>query len=123
VTRQGGEATGYWFMNVGEDAGGGRSWDDCRRYGFLSAGGTEQYQQYARTLRVRDKVFAYLSGHGYVGLGEVVAEAVPYREFVPDGEQRPSASAAGHDSVFARRLDRIDNKDANWTFTRFQSEP
>lgn len=71
VARQSGESTGYWFMYVGEDAGDGRSWEDCRRYGFLSAGGTEQYQQYARTLRVGDRVFAYLSGHGYVGVGEV----------------------------------------------------
>ena len=30
-------------------------------------------------------VFAYLSGHGYVGLGEVLAEAVPFKDFVPDG--------------------------------------
>lgn len=86
VARQSGEATGYWFMNVGEDEKGGRSWEDCRRYGFLSSGGTEQHQQHARALRVGDRVFAYLSGHGYVGVGNVIADAVPQKEFVPAGQ-------------------------------------
>lgn len=86
VARQSGEATGYWFMNVGEDETGGRSWEDCRRYGFLSSGGTEQHQQHARALRVGDKVFAYLSSHGYVGVGEVTADAVPQKDFIPVGE-------------------------------------
>lgn len=31
-------------------------------------------------------MFAYLSGHGYVGLGEVIAEAVPQQDFVPPGQ-------------------------------------
>ena len=89
VTRQTGGATGYWYMNVGEDAQGARSWDDCKTYGFIGSGGTEQHQQYAKGLRVGDKVFAYLSGHGYVGLGEVIAEAVPQKDFVPANAQQP----------------------------------
>ena len=38
-----GEWTGYWFVNVGE--GEGRSWEDCVRYGFISAGGDERAQR------------------------------------------------------------------------------
>ena len=86
VARESGEPTGYWFMNTGEDGSSdGRSWDDCKTYGFLSAGGNQQYQSYVRTLKAGNKVFAYLSGHGYVGLGEVTAEAVPQKDFVPAG--------------------------------------
>ena len=88
VARESGEATGYWFMNTGEDSSEGRSWEDCRTYGFLSSGGNEQYQSYVRTLKPGDKVFAYLSGHGYVGLAEVLTEAVPQKDFIPPGHTR-----------------------------------
>ena len=30
-----------------------------------------------------------MSRHGYVGLGEVTAEAVPFNDFIPDGENQP----------------------------------
>lgn len=88
AARDSGEPTGYFFMNTGDDGSNdGRSWEDCRKYGFMRAGGNEYYQSGVRSLKVGDKVFAYLSGHGYVGLGEVVAEAVPEVDFVPPGQQ------------------------------------
>lgn len=77
--------TGYWFLNTGDGSNDSRSWEDCKKYGFMLAGGGPKYIGFARRLKVGDKVFAYLSGHGYVGLGEVVAEAVPFKDFVPDG--------------------------------------
>lgn len=87
AARDSGEPTGYFFMNTGDDGSNdGRSWEDCRKYGFMRAGGNEYYQSGVRSLKVGDKVFAYLSGHGYVGLGEVVAEAVPEIDFVPSGQ-------------------------------------
>jgi uncharacterized protein len=67
------------FFNVGEAEH--RSRDDCRTHGFLSAGYGARYKQQACQLQKGDVVAAYLSGHGYVGLGRVVAEAVPAREF------------------------------------------
>jgi hypothetical protein len=89
VARESGEPTGYWFMNTGERGGNvGRSWEDCKKYGFMSAGGGEEYQGFVRSLKVGNKVFAYLSGHGYVGLGEVIAEAVPQEVFVPPGQSK-----------------------------------
>lgn len=88
VARQRGEDTGYWFMNTGEGDGNGRSWEDCRRYGFLSAGGGPTWQAYAKALQTGDKVFAYLSGHGYVGLGEVTSTAVPFADFIPAGQSK-----------------------------------
>ncbi len=81
--------TGFWFMNTGDSPNNtpeeSRTWEDCKKYGFMVAGGGPKYIGFARRLKVRDKVFAYLSGHGYVGLGEVLAEAVPFKDFVPDG--------------------------------------
>jgi uncharacterized protein len=68
------------FFNVGE-FGTHRSWDDCLIHEFLSAGYGSRYKRAAQQLQKGDVVAAYLSRHGYVGLGQVVAEAVPAREF------------------------------------------
>ena len=67
------------FFNVGEFEH--RSWDDCRTYGFLSAGYGLKYANQARQLHVGDVVVAYLSKYGYVEIGRVTAEAVPARDF------------------------------------------
>jgi hypothetical protein len=82
--------TGYWFMNTGDSGpDGGRAWEDSRKYGFMQAGGGRRYIEAVKKLKVGDKVFAYLSGHGYVGLAEVTAEAVPFKDFIPTGQDKP----------------------------------
>ena len=68
------------FFNVGEYKDY-RSWEDCRTFGFLSAGFGLKYKAQANKLRVGDLVAAYVSGHGYVGVGLIENEAVPAREF------------------------------------------
>jgi serine/threonine protein kinase len=74
---------GFWFVNVGESDW--RNWDDCRKYGFLSAGWGEQYSGAMKKLRPGDRVFAYMKGLGYVGYGEVGSAAVMARDFTPAG--------------------------------------
>jgi len=89
VAARGGEDTGYWFMNTGDSGNPtARSWEACRKYGFMAAGGGRKWSEPMKQLKVGDKLFAYLSRHGYVGLGEVTAEAKPFNEFVPDGETK-----------------------------------
>ena len=80
--------SGYWFVNVGEDEGDYRNWDDNRRYGYVGAGQGEKYSRPLQHLRPGDKMFAYMRGLGYVGYGEVTQPAVPIRDFVPDGQQQ-----------------------------------
>lgn len=75
---------GQWFVNVGE--GPHRNWDDNREYGFLSAGGGEQYSGPLRKLSVGDNIYAYMKGLGYVGFGEVTKAAVPISDFTVDGK-------------------------------------
>lgn len=70
---------GIYFFNVGE--GKDRNWDDCRTYGFLSEGHGAKFAKQARKLHAGDIVAAYLSGFGYVGIGRVISEAVPVRDF------------------------------------------
>jgi len=76
--------SGFWYFNVGE--GDNRNWEDCRKYGFMSAGQGPRWKKATKRLKVNDKVFAYLNGHGYVGLGVVKAEAVRLGDFYIDKE-------------------------------------
>lgn len=75
--------SGYYFVNVGESQH--RNWDDCRKYGFLSAGQGEKYGKPMKKLKLGDLVFAYMKGIGYVGFGSVTTNAAMVRDFSPDG--------------------------------------
>jgi hypothetical protein len=68
-----------YYVNVGE--GWSRNWDDCRRYGFLSAGQGVQWSEPMKTLSKGDLVVAYLKGKGYVGIGIVKEKAVSASHF------------------------------------------
>lgn len=89
AVREGRIDTGYLFMNTGDDTNEGRSWEDCRKYGFMLAGGGERWINFAKKLKVGDKVFAYKTEYGFVGLGVVTKEAVPFKDFVPEGQTKP----------------------------------
>jgi len=75
--------SGYYFVNVGESEH--RNWDDCRKYGFLTAGQGEKAGKAMKKLNPGDLVFAYMKGLGYVGHGVVTKQAVMVRDFIPDG--------------------------------------
>lgn len=70
---------GVYYVNVGE--GPHRSWDDCRKYGFLSAGQGKIYSDPLTTLEKGDVVVAYLKSYGFVGIGKVVDKAIPVNDF------------------------------------------
>lgn len=72
--------TGCLYANVGE--GAHRNWDDCREYGFLSAGQGRLYSDAIKRLKPGDRVFAYMKGLGYVGFGEVETEPMMAGDFV-----------------------------------------
>ena len=78
-----------WYVTFGEESGI-RSWDDARRYGFVSAGGGEWYSRSLRALPVGGRVFVYLPKIGYVAVGMVTGPAAPFDDAVltVDGESR-----------------------------------
>ncbi len=78
--------TGVWYVNIGKQFS--RSWEDRRNYGFVSAGGGEPYSRPLTRLKLGDRLFAYATGHGYIGYGEVVQERTLATEFVPQGESK-----------------------------------
>lgn len=75
-----GKWTGYYYVNVGE--GAHRNWEDCRRYGFVAAGGGRKWSDPLQKLQPGNKIYAYQKRNGYVGLGEVVSTAVPAKNFI-----------------------------------------
>jgi hypothetical protein len=76
--------SGYWYVNA--DDCSSRSWDDCRRCGFLGAGGGTKYSDQLKRLSVGDRVFVYQKKSGYVGYGVVTKSSEPAREFMVDGK-------------------------------------
>ena len=82
-----------WHVNVGvinaklaREYDGNRSWEDCRKYGMVSAGQAPKYSKWLQPLAVGDHIYAYLSGHGYVGTGYVTETAKMARDVVlPEG--------------------------------------
>ena len=77
---------GEFYVSYGR----GRSWDDARRYGYISGGGGSWYSQTLRMLTPGDRVWVKIPRTGYVGVGCVVAPVQFMRELrvsTPEGER------------------------------------
>ena len=55
-------------------------WSIARKYGLLNAGGGSWYWKPLRNLTPGKRVFAYVAGAGYVGVGQVTDEMMPARD-------------------------------------------
>lgn len=64
-----GEYYANFFEAKGEGPGGQklRSWDDARKYGFLSAGGARRYWHPLLGLTPGDRVWVKMPGCGFIG--------------------------------------------------------
>ncbi len=81
-----------WYINFGEESGV-RDWDDAREFGFVSAGGGPWYSGTMRSVPVGARVFVCIPSKGYVGVGEVIGEAMTSTDAVVerDGQMVPFA--------------------------------
>lgn len=71
------------YFNVGD--GEHRSWEDNVKYCYLGAGQAKAFRDAIRRLHPGDIVVARLNKAGYVGVGRVMSEATPARDFrVPE---------------------------------------
>ncbi|MBV2356445.1 DUF91 domain-containing protein [Streptomyces sp. J2-1] len=70
-----------WYVSFGDEPGG-RSWEDARQYGFVSAGGGEWFSRTIRSLPVGARLFTHIPKVGYVGVGTVSGEPRPFDEAV-----------------------------------------
>jgi hypothetical protein len=58
-----------------------RVWDDAIRYGFISAGGGRRHVAGLLKLQPGNRVWIYIPGKGYVGVGKVIEPAQPFKNF------------------------------------------
>lgn len=79
---------GIFYVNVGE--GETRCWEDCKNFGFLSAGQAPKWSEPLRTLNPGDIVVAYLKTKGYVGIGRVIEKAKRALDFKFEGKSLKS---------------------------------
>lgn len=72
-------------------AGETHRWSVAEKYGLLNAGGGSRYWKPLRHLTPGKRVFAYVAGSGYVGVGHVTGEMIPARDaqVEVDGLRRP----------------------------------
>lgn len=73
-----------FFVAIGENEN--RNWEDMRRFGVVSAGHGEKYRRAVSNLFEGARVFAAIPGTGYVGVGEVVAQAVAVNDFTVEND-------------------------------------
>jgi len=85
-----------WYVSFGGD----RSWEDARRFSFVSAGGGKFYTQTIRSLPVGARIWVNVPGTGFVGVGTVQGPAQRFEhaavtvgnELVPLASQRLTGS-------------------------------
>ncbi|MDF2991416.1 MAG: hypothetical protein K0S37_1930 [Microbacterium sp.] len=99
-----------WYVSFGGD----RSWDDARRYGFVSAGGGKFYTQTIRALPEGARVWVYIPQTGYVGVGTVAGPATRFNDarVLVDGGSVPLATEPLVGSYSHR--DAVNDDDNEW---------
>ncbi|MHB1731444.1 MAG: nuclease, partial [Leptospirillum sp.] len=69
----------YYVSFGGNDKN--RDWEEAIKYGFISAGGGAWYSDTLKMLAPGDRIWVYIPGTGYVGVGKVISPAVPVENF------------------------------------------
>lgn len=101
---------GEFYANYG---GEHRSWDDARKYGFISAGGRDWFSRTLRLLQPGGRVWVNRPGMGYVGVAEVLGAPVPATDFqveTPQGSRLylDVGEISEHLASYARQPDRME---------------
>jgi Endonuclease NucS C-terminal domain len=70
---------GEYYVSFG--TGEARTWEDARKFGFVSAGGGSWYTQTLKLLSPGDRIWVKDPGVGYLGVGRVVDPVVSVKDF------------------------------------------
>lgn len=70
---------GEFYVSFGDATS--RSWEDARRYGYISGGGGLWFSQTLKMLSPGDRVWVNIPKKGYVGVGEVIEGVQPAKDF------------------------------------------
>jgi hypothetical protein len=71
---------GEYYVSFGESKD--RSWDDARKFGFVSAGGGSWYSNTLKLLKQNDRIWVKAPGSGFVGVGRVKGPAEAATDFM-----------------------------------------
>ncbi|WP_246410407.1 endonuclease NucS domain-containing protein [Granulicella aggregans] len=110
-----------FYVAFGEDQH--RNWQDAVKFGFVSAGGGTHYSGRLRNLFVGARIFAYIPGRGYVGVGVVTGGVLSLNEFrvERDGEEVPLLEAGANGKYLAEYANDPDMSEyfvpVQWTTT------
>ena len=80
---------GEFYVCFGANAKN-RDWEEARRYGFISAGGGRWYTKSLEKLHEGARIWVYIPGTGYVGVGRILEKSVPVSEFLIDDDHGKS---------------------------------
>ena len=110
-----------FYVALGRSGQGDERWVIAREYGFLNAGGGRRYWKPLQNLKRGHRVFAYVPGEGYVGIGEVVGEMMLARDAkvevagehrslleVPEASPRMKEEMRSADLDLAMRVVQVD---------------
>lgn len=117
---------GEYYANFGVHAT--RSWEDARKYGFISAGGTSWFTRTLNLLEPGARIWVNRPGVGYVGVGIVESAPIPSREFVVQTKDGPkpylevSKVRAGLEELLAKPGMDEQFVKVRWLHTRPDSE-
>ena len=78
-----------FYVILGRAEPGDPHWPIAHKYGFGNAGGGSWYWKPLRNLEPGHRVFAYVSGAGYVGIGHITGTVIPARDADVEIEGRP----------------------------------
>jgi len=78
-----------FYVILGRAEPGDPRWPIAHKYGFGNAGGGSWYWTPLRNLEPGHRVFAYVSGAGYVGIGRVTGKVIPARDAEIEGRPQP----------------------------------
>ncbi|MBL9163314.1 MAG: hypothetical protein JNL18_11315 [Planctomycetaceae bacterium] len=79
---------GEFYVSFGGDC----TWEDARKFGFVSAGGGSWYTQTLKLLSPNDRIWVKIPGSGYVGVGIVTESVQSLKDFTVPTEagERPA---------------------------------
>lgn len=103
---------GEFYANFGVSRS--RSWNDARKFGFISAGGGEWFTRTLKLLERGARVWVNRPGVGYVGVAQVIGDPLRADEFIVQTETGPRPYvevSAVRDALVEQRL---SGEQAEW---------
>ena len=114
---------GEYYVSYGR-----RSWEDARRYGFVSGGGGPFYSRTLSMLSPGDRIWVCLPGTGYAGVGTITESRRPITEFEVDMAEgfKPALEVLENAAEYQRRSQDPDEAEyyvrVEWLDTKPESE-